>query len=268
MIAEISPDSLRLAVFLGLLVTLIIAEVILPWRDDQQRLMRWPSNFAIVVLSSLLARLVVPVTAVAAALMVQTKGTGLFHSVNVPFWLALVASVFLLDLAIYGQHVLFHKVPVLWRLHRMHHADVMLDVSSGFRFHPLEIVLSLVIKLVVVTALGAPPEAVLVFEILLNATSMFNHANIRLPVALDRLIRFVIVTPDMHRVHHSVVRHETDSNYGFNLPWWDWLFGTYRNEPEAGRDGVVIGLETFRDPAESRIDRLLTQPFRNDSAPH
>jgi sterol desaturase/sphingolipid hydroxylase (fatty acid hydroxylase superfamily) len=171
-------------------------------------------------------------------------------------------AVVLLDLAIYAQHVVFHHVPALWRLHRMHHADTEFDATTGLRFHPLEILLSLGIKIAVVVALGAPAVAVLAFEILLNASSVFSHGNIALPRAVDAPLRGVLVTPDMHRVHHSVVRAETDSNYGFCLSWWDRLFGTYREAPEAGRDGVTIGLPAFRDPGEQRLDRLLTQPFR------
>ena len=170
----------------------------------------------------------------------------------------------LLDLAIYLQHVLFHAVPVLWRLHRMHHADLEFDVSTGVRFHPIEILLSMGIKLGVVAALGTPAVAVLVFEVLLNATSMFNHGNVRLPARTDRVLRWIVVTPEMHRVHHSVVPRETNSNFGFNLPWWDRLFGTYRAQPAAGHEGMTIGIAQFRDPAELRLDRMLIQPFRDD----
>jgi sterol desaturase/sphingolipid hydroxylase (fatty acid hydroxylase superfamily) len=169
-----------------------------------------------------------------------------------------------LDLVIYVQHVVFHKVPVLWRLHRMHHADLDIDVTTGVRFHPLEIVISLLIKIAVILALGIPVVAVILFEVVLNVTSMFNHSNVSMPAWLDRVLRFIVVTPDMHRVHHSILRRETDSNFGFNLPWWDRLFGTYRAQPEAGHAGMTIGIPAFRDPAELRIDRLLTQPFRND----
>src|SRR5215203_6020021 len=173
-------------------------------------------------------------------------------------------GVVLIDIAIYGQHVMFHAVPVLWRLHRMHHADLEFDVTTGVRFHPVEIVLSMIIKLAVVTALGAPALGVLAFEVLLNATSMFSHGNIALPPRLDRLLRLFVVTPDMHRVHHSIERRETDSNFGFNLPWWDRLFGTYRAAPAAGHDGMTIGISQFRDEKELRLDRMLLQPLRKD----
>jgi sterol desaturase/sphingolipid hydroxylase (fatty acid hydroxylase superfamily) len=173
-------------------------------------------------------------------------------------------AIVALDLSIYLQHVLFHAVPALWRLHRMHHADLDIDVTTGARFHPIEILLSIGIKLGVVAALGAPAVAVLIFEVLLNATSMFNHSNVRMPARLDRVLRWIVVTPDMHRVHHSVVARETNSNFGFNLPWWDRLFGTYRDQPAAGHEAMTIGIEQFRNPAEQRLDRMLTQPFRED----
>jgi sterol desaturase/sphingolipid hydroxylase (fatty acid hydroxylase superfamily) len=169
-----------------------------------------------------------------------------------------------LDLAIYAQHVAFHKVSLLWRLHRMHHADLDIDVSTGLRFHPIEIILSMLIKIAIVILIGVPAIAVIAFEVVLNATSMFNHSNAAMPLWLDRIVRMLVVTPDMHRVHHSVLRHETDSNFGFNLPWWDRLFGTYCPQPQAGHDCMTIGLPNFRDPQELRLDRLITQPFRDD----
>lgn len=172
-------------------------------------------------------------------------------------------GVLLLDLAIYLQHVLFHAVPALWRLHRMHHADLEFDVTTGTRFHPIEILLSMGIKLGVVVAFGMPAVSVLIFEVLLNATSMFNHANVRIPLSIDRALRWMVVTPDMHRVHHSIITRETNSNFGFNLPWWDRLFGTYRDQPAAGHEGMTIGIEQFRDPRELRLDRMLSQPFRD-----
>jgi sterol desaturase/sphingolipid hydroxylase (fatty acid hydroxylase superfamily) len=174
----------------------------------------------------------------------------------------LCASWLLLDLTIYGQHVVFHTVPVLWRLHRMHHADLEFDVTTGLRFHPGEIVLSMLIKLATVAMLGAPPIAVLVFEVLLNATSMFNHGNVRIPSGLDRWLRLVLVTPGLHRVHHSIDRRETDSNFGFNVPWWDRLFGTYRAQPALGHADMTLSIDRFRTPRELRLDRLLQQPLR------
>ena len=189
--------------------------------------------------------------------MPQSKGWGLFNILPLPAWLAIPAAVLLLDLTIYGQHVAFHAVPLLWRLHRMHHADLEFDVTTGLRFHPGEILLSMAIKFAAVAVLGAPPLAVLIFEILLNATSLFNHGNVRLPLGLDRILRLIVVTPDMHRVHHSIDRRETDSNFGFNVPWWDRLFGTYRAQPALGHERMTIGIDKFRDPRELRLDRML-----------
>ena len=215
-------------------------------------------------IDTLLVRLVFPLTAVGLALLAEARGFGLLIALSTPYWLAVPIGVVALDLAIYLQHVLFHAVPALWRLHRMHHADLEFDVTTGARFHPVEILLSMAIKLGVIAALGPPAVAVLIFEVLLNATALFNHANVRLPLALDRVLRWVVVTPDMHRVHHSVVVRETNSNFGFNLPWWDRLFGTYRDQPAAGHAGMTIGIEQFRDPDELRPRRMLSQPFREE----
>ncbi|MFC7693390.1 sterol desaturase family protein [Paeniroseomonas aquatica] len=226
------------------------------------RARRWPGNLGIVLLDTLLLRILFPTAAVGLALLAEARGWGLLPLLGAPAWLAIPLSVLLLDLAIYAQHVAFHAVPILWRLHRMHHADLELDVTSGLRFHPLEIILSMLIKLAVVLALGVPALAVLAFEVLLNASAMFSHGNVRLPLGLDRALRRVIVTPDMHRIHHSIRREETDSNYGFNLAWWDRLFGTYRAQPRAGQLGLTIGIGQFRDPAELQLDRMLLQPFR------
>jgi sterol desaturase/sphingolipid hydroxylase (fatty acid hydroxylase superfamily) len=223
---------------------------------------RWPGNFGVLAIDIVLVRILFPTAAVGAALVCEAQGWGLFNIVAVPFAVAVLASVVVLDLAIYLQHVLFHAVPALWRLHRMHHADLDIDVTTGVRFHPVEILLSLLIKFAVISVLGAPALAVLIFEVLLNATSMFNHSNVRMPAPVDRVVRLLVVTPDMHRVHHSIVRTETNSNFGFNFPWWDRLFGTYRPQPAAGHDGMIIGVENFRDPAELRLDRMLLQPLR------
>jgi sterol desaturase/sphingolipid hydroxylase (fatty acid hydroxylase superfamily) len=225
---------------------------------------RWPSNLGIVAVDALVVRLLVPTAAVGAALYAAGHGIGLLHALDLRLSVAAVLGFLVLDLAIYLQHVMFHHVPWLWRLHRMHHADLDIDVSTGLRFHPFEILISLGIKIAVVLAFGIPPVAVFVFEVMLNATSLFNHANVSMPAWLDRIVRLVLVTPDMHRVHHSIIRAETDSNFGFNLPWWDRLFGTYRREPQAGHDDMTIGIGMFRDGKELRLDRMLTQPFRND----
>jgi sterol desaturase/sphingolipid hydroxylase (fatty acid hydroxylase superfamily) len=254
---------IRLVAFGGIFAAMAGWEILAPRRvQEVGRSTRWPSNIAIVVLDTAIVRLIFPTTAVGVALLAESKGWGLFHAFGLSPWAAVPLGVVLLDLAIYLQHVLFHAVPALWRLHRMHHADLEFDVTTGVRFHPIEILLSMGIKLGVITALGTPAIAVLVFEVLLNATSMFNHSNVRMPAWLDSIMRWIVVTPDMHRVHHSVVARETNSNFGFNLPWWDRLFGTYRDQPAAGHDVMTIGIAQFRDPAEQRIDHMLTQPFR------
>jgi sterol desaturase/sphingolipid hydroxylase (fatty acid hydroxylase superfamily) len=256
---------IRLAVFAGILALMAGLEAWLPRRQRSAgRWLRWPSNLGVVVVDSLVVRLVFPTAAVGLALALEGRGVGLLPWLGLSEPLAILMAVMLLDLAIYLQHVMFHAVPALWRLHRMHHADLDFDVTTGLRFHPIEILLSMVIKLMVVVALGAPAVAVLVFEVLLNATAMFNHANLRLPERLDRLLRLVLVTPDMHRVHHSVVPRETNSNFGFNLAVWDRIFGTYRAQPAAGHETMTIGIEQFRDPRELRLDRMLTQPLRED----
>jgi len=257
--------ALRLGGFAGIFAVMALWELLAPRRQQAfGRGKRWPSNIGIVVFDTLLVRLVFPTAAVGMALLAEERGWGLFHALNAPAWLSIIASVILLDLAIYLQHVLFHAVPVLWRLHRMHHTDLDFDVTTGVRFHPIEILLSMGIKLGVVAALGTPAVAVLIFEVLLNATSMFNHGNVRLPKGIDHVLRWFVVTPEMHRVHHSVIPRETNSNFGFNLPWWDRLFGTYRAEPVAGHEGMTIGIEQFRDPRELSLERMLSQPFRED----
>ncbi len=227
---------------------------------------RWPHNLGILLVDVLAVRILVPTAAVGAALFAAGRGWGLLHLAGLRLSVAALLGFLVLDLVIYAQHVVFHKVPLLWRLHRMHHADLDFDVSTGGRFHPFEILISMLIKIATVIAFGIPVVAVLLFELALNATSLFNHANVAMPPALDRILRLLVVTPDMHRVHHSVLRRETDSNFGFNLPWWDRLFGTYRPQPELGHSGMTIGLPIFRDSRELRIDRLLTQPFRDDRA--
>jgi sterol desaturase/sphingolipid hydroxylase (fatty acid hydroxylase superfamily) len=227
------------------------------------RTQRWPSNLGIVALDALLVRLLVPTAVVGVALYAAGQGYGLFNLLQLRLSVGFVLGFLLLDLVIWAQHVAFHHIPWLWRLHRMHHADLDVDVTTGLRFHPFEILISLAIKMAVVLAFGIPPVAVLAFEVVLNATSMFNHSNVRMPRSLDRIVRLVVVTPDMHRVHHSAERSETNSNFGFNLPWWDRLFGTYRVAPQVGHERMTVGLPDFRDPAELRLDRLLTQPFRD-----
>jgi sterol desaturase/sphingolipid hydroxylase (fatty acid hydroxylase superfamily) len=252
---------------LAVFAAMALWEVFAPRRSRAVgRARRWPSNLGIVVLDAALVRILIPVAAVGAAAYAAQRGWGLLNFTAWPFWIDVIVGFVVLDLVIYAQHVAFHKVPVLWRLHRMHHADLDIDVSTGLRFHPIEILLSMLIKIAVVMLIGVPPVAVVAFEVVLNATSMFNHSNAAMPLWLDRIVRLFVVTPDMHRVHHSIKRYETDSNYGFNLPWWDWVFRTYRPQPEAGHERMTIGLPIFRDPKELRLDRLITQPFRNDRA--
>lgn len=254
---------IRLTVFGLVLAAMVAWEFASPRRKlGLPRQLRWPANIGISVLNTLLVRLAFPMAAVGFAQAWQAGGQGLLPNLGLPNWVQGVIAFVLIDLLIYLQHVAFHRVPWLWRLHRMHHADTDLDVTSGARFHPVEIVLSMLIKLAAIAALGAPPESVLIFEVALNATAMFNHANIRLPLGLDIWLRRVLVTPDMHRVHHSVHPEETNSNFGFNLPWWDRMFGTYRPQPLDGHDAMVIGLEDFRSPEDARLMRLLTLPFR------
>ena len=258
---ETSELPVRIGFFVGVFAIMALWECAAPRRRPESRIVRWPNNLGIVALNAGLVRLAFPVTAVGLALFAEEKGWGLFHALNPPSWLAVGASVVLLDLAIYLQHVLFHAVPALWRLHRMHHADLEFDVTTGLRFHPVEILLSAGIKLTVIAALGPPALAVLVFEILLNATSMFNHGNVRMPPALDRIVRWFVVTPDMHRVHHSIHPRETNSNFGFNLPWWDRLLGTYRAQPGDGHQDMTIGIEQFRTRRDLWLDRMIVQPL-------
>jgi len=256
---------LRLGCFFGVLVLMTLWEVLTPRRPRSiRRLLRWSNNLGLVVLNTLLVRLLFPLAGVGMAFHAQTMGWGLFNIVAPSAWLAIAGAVLLLDLTIYGQHVMLHAVPLLWRLHRMHHADLEFDVTTGLRFHPGEIVVSMLIKLAAVLVLGPTPIAVLIFEVMLNATSMFNHGNVRLPTRLDRVLRLFVVTPDMHRVHHSIDRRETDSNFGFNVPWWDRLFGTYRAQPALGHDRMTLGIDRFREPRELWLDRMLWQPLRRD----
>ena len=256
---------IRLGVFVAVLAVLTQWEFVAPRRQlTVGRWRRWPGNMGVVVIDAVLLRILFPTAAVGLALVAEANGWGVLNLVARPDWLAILVAIILLDLIIYTQHVLFHSVPVLWRLHRMHHADLDIDVTTGIRFHPIEIMLSMVIKLGAVVVLGAPALGVMIFEVLLNATSMFSHSNVRLPLRMDRWLRRILVTPDMHRVHHSIVRRETDSNFGFNLPWWDRMFGTYRDQPVGGHEAMTIGLNQFRDPRELRLDRMLIQPLRRE----
>lgn len=224
---------------------------------------RWPHNLGLLVVDALVLRvLLASGAAIGVALAAQEHGWGLLNLVSVPSWAAFLIGVVLLDLVIYFQHVMFHAVPTLWRLHRVHHADLDFDVTTGVRFHPIEILISTVIKCAAVAAIGAPAVSVLVFEVMLNATAMFNHANASVPEGIDRWLRWLVVTPDMHRVHHSVEYDESSSNFGFNLSWWDRLFGTYRPQPRMSHTAMNIGVDAFRSAADQRLDQLLIQPLR------
>jgi sterol desaturase/sphingolipid hydroxylase (fatty acid hydroxylase superfamily) len=258
-------DAVRLIAFAGVFLVMAAWEALAPRRTQIiSRWLRWPNNIGVILVGVVLVRFVFPGAAVGAAAWAHGQGLGLFNRLALPEWISVAGSVLILDLAIYGQHVAFHAAAPLWRLHRMHHADLEIDVTTGTRFHPVEILLSMAIKMAIVVAIGAPAMAVVLFEVLLNATSMFNHSNVRVPDRLDRVLRYFLVTPDMHRVHHSIERRETDSNFGFNLPWWDRLFGTYRAQPTAGHDGMTIGIPQFRASGELRLDRMLMQPLRDN----
>jgi sterol desaturase/sphingolipid hydroxylase (fatty acid hydroxylase superfamily) len=259
---------IRLSCFIGVWAVLALGEGMAPRRS---RLMpikqRWLNHLGLVCLNTMLLRITFPMTAVGMAAFVQTKGWGLWNQLPVPGWVAIVGSLIVLDFLIYLQHVVFHRVPWLWRLHYIHHADLDFDVTTALRFHPLEILLSMGIKMLAVMLLGAPPVAVLSFEVLLNATAMFNHSNIRLSATHDRLLRWILVTPDMHRVHHSILPTETNANYGFSLPWWDYWLGTYQAQPQAGHDGMTIGLAHYRNPSVEQLSWMLTAPFHSGVTP-
>ncbi|MEO7208314.1 MAG: sterol desaturase family protein [Steroidobacteraceae bacterium] len=259
-----SEVAQRLGVFLVLLILLMLGE----WRWPRnvaaaRRNRRWPVNLGFGLLDSLCLRLLTPWLAFAIALRAHEAGIGLFNVLDVPSWLKIAACVLLLDMTIYWQHRLMHAVPWLWRLHRLHHTDLALDASSGVRFHPMEILFSLAVKVGAVLLLGAPPAAVLAFEILLSSFSLFTHANIAIAAGVDCVLRWLVVTPDMHRIHHSVLREEHDRNFGFSASWWDRLFGSYRDAPSQPQAQLKLGLDEFREDSEQRFAALLTQPFRN-----
>ena len=240
--------TIRVSFFSGLFLLLALGEL---WKPRRARVTarkeRWFNNLVIMAMNTLLVRFLFPLVPVGMALLARERGWGLFNQLELPYLLQVAGTVLLLDFVVYLQHVLFHAVPTLWRFHLMHHVDLDLDVTSGLRFHPVEIVLSMVVKLFAVALIGPPGLAVIIFEVLLNGAVMFNHSNIFIPLTVDRFLRLFIVTPDMHRVHHSVVLKETDSNYGFALPWWDWLLGTYRAQPAKGHGGMTIGNSRFLD---------------------
>jgi len=256
-------SAIRLISFLGTFLLLALAELVWPRRPlTVPKGRRWLANIVMVAVDTGVTRLAVPLMPVGMAGIASVKGWGVLNLLPFPAWGEIAIAVLFLDLVIYVQHRAFHRIPLCWRFHRMHHTDLDLDVSSGNRFHPVEIAASTAIKLAAVAVIGATPLAVLIFEVLLNATSLFNHSNIRLPAPLDGWLRLVLVTPDMHRVHHSVIPRETDSNFSFNVPWWDRLLGTYRAQPREGHDGMTIGLKEYRDPDKLGLWGLLMVPFR------
>jgi len=253
---------IRFGSFSGILLLLALAELAIPRRRLAcHRPMRWASNLGIAALNVLVIRVVLPLGAVGIAIKAESKGWGLFHAVPIPLWLATILAFITLDFVIYLQHVMSHAVPVFWRLHMVHHADHDFDISTGLRFHPLEALLSMGLKGAAVVLLGAPALAVLLFEAVLSASSLFSHANARLPLWLDRGIRFVLVTPDMHRIHHSTNAEETNSNFGFNFAWWDYLLRTYRAQPHQSHETMPIGLTQFPDERVERLPDMLALPF-------
>jgi sterol desaturase/sphingolipid hydroxylase (fatty acid hydroxylase superfamily) len=254
--------GIRLGFFFGILVIMFLWELIAPRRPlTTSKIARWFSNLGLVLIDSIVVRVVFPTALVGVALLAQQRGWGLFNQFELSTLLKIVFSVLILDLAIYLQHVMFHSAPLLWRLHMVHHSDMDIDVTTGVRFHPIEILLSMGIKMVVVVLTGAPPASVLIFEIILNGTSMFNHGNVRYPQPIDSFLRLIVVTPEMHRVHHSTIRWETNSNLGFSFPWWDRLFGTYRPQPAKGHLEMTIGLDQYKEPQKLTLLWLIALPF-------
>lgn len=258
-----NEKEIRMAFFFGMLALIGLWELIAPKRAlTVSKAVRWTNNLALVFLNSFLVRLLFPAAAVGVAKLASEQDWGLFNYYDVPFWLAVVAAVIIMDFVIYVQHVMVHSIPVLWRLHRVHHADLDYDVTTGARFHPIEIILSMLIKFATILLLGPSIVAVIIFEIMLNATAMFNHGNIGLPKKLDKIVRWLLVTPDMHRVHHSVEDDEANSNFGFSLTWWDRLLGTYREQPRAGQTAMTIGINKFREPKQvAWLPGMLALPF-------
>jgi len=253
---------IRLGFFFGILVVMFLWELIAPRRPlTTSKIIRWFSNLGLVLIDSIVVRLFFPTALAGIALLVQQRGWGLFNQFELPYLLKIIFSVLVLDFVIYLQHIVFHSVPLFWRLHMVHHTDMDIDVTTGVRFHPIEIILSMGIKMIVVVLIGAPAIAVLIFEIILNGTSMFNHGNVRYSQNIDSILRLLVVTPEMHRVHHSTIRWETNSNLGFNFPWWDRLFGTYRDQPAKGHLEMTIGLDQYKEPNKLTLPWLLVLPF-------
>jgi len=253
---------IRLGVFAFVFIVMAIWEKVAPRRAlNAPKVTRWFNNLSITFLNSLAVKYVLPITAIGVALLAQTAGYGLLNIMGISSLIGGLIAIMALDLTLYAQHRLFHQVPLFWRLHRMHHTDLDIDVTTGARFHPVEILLSMIIKVAAILLIGAPAWSVLAFEVLLNATSMFNHSNIFLNPGIDRVLRLFVVTPDMHRVHHSVIIHETNSNYGFNFPWWDRLFCSYKDQPARGHDAMTVGLANYRDTKYLTLPWMFVTPF-------
>ncbi len=258
-----NEKPIRMGFFFGVLAVMALWEIVAPRRRlTVSKSVRWVNNLGLVFLNSFILRVLFPAAAVGVALTASKHGWGLFNIYELPLYISVIASIVIMDFVIYVQHVMVHAIPVLWRLHRVHHADPDYDVTTGARFHTLEIILSMLIKFATILLLGPPVVAVILFEIILNVTAMFNHGNVGLPPALDRVLRWIVVTPDMHRVHHSVEDDEANSNFGFSLPWWDRLFGTYRDQPRGGHQGMIIGIHKYHDAKDvSWITGMLLLPF-------
>ena len=262
-------EIIRLIFFMSTLIFISIWEILYPRRTSEiSKSARWINNIGIAMVYSLLDRWIFPVSVVGLTIISKDNNWGLMNNVEIPYWAGLPIGIVALDFVIYTQHVLFHFIPALWRLHMVHHSDLDFDVSTGIRFHPIEIIISTGIKLATIILIGHSALTAFIFIILLNVSSMFTHGNVRIAPDIDRIIRLFLVTPDMHRVHHSIFRSETNSNFGFLLPWWDYLFGTYRKEPDAGHINMTIGLNNYRDIRHLSLLKLLAMPFAGDSGWH
>lgn len=260
-----NPAIIRFSFFLGILLLMALWELIAPRRKrTTSKMIRWTWNLGLTVMNPIVVRLLFPVLAVAVAIKAQEQGWGLLNFLTLPYWLSFAISIMFLDMVVYLQHLMFHAVPLFWRLHMVHHTDLDYDLTTGLRFHPIEIIISMLIKMSAVAVLGPPVGAVVAFEVILNGMAMFNHGNVRLYAGFDRILRLLVVTPDMHRVHHSIYPRETNSNFGFNLSWWDHIFGTYIAQPKDGHLDMTIGLRQFRNPAEVTLPRLLIMPFKGE----
>jgi len=254
--------GVRLGFFFGILVIMFLWELIAPRRPlTASKTARWSSNLGLVLIDSVFVRLAFPAGLAGVAFLAQQRGWGILNFLELSLLLEIILGVLILDLAIYLQHAMFHSIPLFWRLHMVHHSDMDIDVTTGVRFHPIEILLSMGIKIVVVVLIGAPPASVLIFEVLLNGTSMFNHGNVRYSQRIDSFLRLIVVTPEMHRVHHSTIRWETNSNLGFSFPWWDRLFGTYRPQPAKGHLEMTIGLDPYKEPQKLTFFWMIALPF-------